>query len=178
MEAKRNNPSVISFLIIAMAIVASVFYLVTALNTGDAAWFRSNFDETPSQMILHCYGTDVVFEPAEAEYAGINELVNEALSGGKRWDPLTMSVSTYQDYLRHPQMMTLELRYAPPVRLHSAVKFFSRVDTLIIPLDGRHAQYNLVFGRMGDEVNAGSFHIESFDELRSYITAQGLCVKP
>jgi hypothetical protein len=108
----------------------------------------------------------------------LNALINETLSQNKRWDPLTMSDVTYQDYQTQPTMLVLEMKYAPPVRLHSNTKFFSSVDTMLIPLVGRHAQYNTVFGRINENTTPGSFHVQDTAQLTEYLAAQGICKEP
>jgi hypothetical protein len=177
-EAKRNNPSVITLVLIMVVIVAVIFYLVVFVNTGDAQWFVSTFDGTPNSIVVHCFGTDKELTPVDAHFEPLNALLNQAISSEKRWDPLSLSDATYLDYQTHPDMMTLEMTYAPPVRVHSNTKYFSNVDTLIIPLVGRHAQYNTVFGRYNDEINAGSFHLESTAQMTEYLAAQGICKEP
>jgi hypothetical protein len=177
-EAKRNTPSMISFLLVTVLIVVVIYYLVVAMNTKDLLWFRSAFNGSPESITVHCFGQDIVLTPTDPHYTAINQFINEAMSGDKRWDSTSLSVATYEDYQSHPSMMVLEAKYAPPVRVHSNVKFFSRVDTLVIPLVGRHAQYNTVFGRLQNESNAGSFHLESTAMLTEYLASQRLCVEP
>ena len=89
-----------------------------------------------------------------------------------------MSEVTYQDYQNSPQMMTLELFYVSPLRVHSPYKFFSNVDAIIIPLEGRHALTMAVFGRRGNLPAAGSFHVDTTAPLVEYLAEQGLCDKP
>lgn len=161
-----------------VVIVAVIFYLVIFVNTGDAQWFVGTFDGTPNKIVVHCFGTDLEFSPVDEHFEPLNELVNESISSDKRWDPLSLSDATYQDYQTHPGMMTLEMTYSPAVRVHSNTKYFSNVDTLIIPLVGRHSQYNTIFGRYNDEINAGSFHVESTAQMTEYLAAQGICKEP
>jgi len=72
-------------------------------------------------------------------------------------------------------MMVLELFYPEPIRIHSNYKFFSNVDQLLIPLDGRHAQTNAIFGLNQGVPTAGSMHIESIASISSYLQNQGIC---
>lgn len=161
-----------------VVIIAAIFYLVLFVNTGDSQWFVSAFDESPQDITIHCFGKDLVLTPVDEHFQPIKELVNQSLSAEKRWDPLSLSEATYADYQTHPSMMVLEMTYSPAVRVHSNTKYFSNVDTLIIPLVGRHAQYNTVFGRYNDEINAGSFHVESTAPMTEYLAAQGICKEP
>jgi hypothetical protein len=61
------------------------------------------------------------------------------------------------------------------VRIHSFYKFFKNVDTIIIPLDGRHASSNSIFGRVRELSVAGSFHVESLQLVTTALGEQGIC---
>jgi hypothetical protein len=112
-------------------------------------------------------------------HTALNALVNESISGKKNWDALTLSDETYEYYQTNDTMLLLELFYAPPVRIHSTYKFFSSLDNLIIPLDGRHSSTNAVFGRIRGVSTAGSMHIETTAPLIDHLENQGLCsLKP
>jgi hypothetical protein len=102
-EAKRNNPSVITLVLIMVVIVAVIFYLVVFVNTGDAQWFVSTFDGTPNSIVVHCFGTDKELTPVDAHFEPLNALLNQAISSEKRWDPLSLSDATYLDYQTHPK---------------------------------------------------------------------------
>ena len=56
-----------------------------------------------------------------------------------------------------------------------AYKFMKSIDTIVIPLVGRHAQYNTMFGRLGDYIAAGSFHFKTMAPIEEAVQAQGLC---
>lgn len=174
-DIKRNNPSLLQALLVMMVMVAVIYYGIVALSTGDMLWFRSDFSATPVKMIVYCYGEDQPVNPIDTDFEPLNKLVNAALSGDKRWDPLSMSDVTYEEYRTHPRMAALELRYSPAVRVHSNTKFFSSVDTLVIPLDGRHVEYNPVFGRNLGEMIPGSFQLGSTASIKEYVSVQGLC---
>jgi hypothetical protein len=178
-QKQQNLPSVLNMVWIAIIPILIIAYSVIALNTGDWLWFSTKFDSRPNQIILHCYGEDVVVDPFSQGFADITRLVNENLSGSKRWDPLSLSENTYQDYQTHPKMMTLELHYPQAVRIHSSTIFFSNVDTLIIPLEGRHASVGAIFGRTqdGDPV-AGSLIAENTPIIARHLSAVGLCQAP
>ena len=105
------------------------------------------------------------------------DLVNNSLTGRKRWDSLSLSNVTYQDYQSHPQMMVVEFTYPEPVRVHSRYKFFSNVDRLIIPLVGRHSQTNAIFGRRAQYPAAGSFHVDDLSAIKDYLEKQELCAE-
>jgi hypothetical protein len=75
-------------------------------------------------------------------------------------------------------MMVVELGYDPPVRIHSQYAFYKNVNRLIIPLDGRHASTNPVFGRTGNYSNSGSYHLKSTAPILTVLQEQGICSKP
>jgi hypothetical protein len=116
------------------------------------------------------------------------DLFNKQISGRKNWDSITMSGTTYEYYQTSDDVMVLEFHYPQPVRIHSSVLFFRDVHTLVMPLDGRHANSNAVFGRTRLSVpsenkyeehsTTGSFHVQSLEPLIAYVQSQGLCIKP
>lgn len=159
-------------------ILVPLIYLIIALNTGDLLWASPVFGYQPQAIVIHCFGEDVDLEPDTTEFEKVNELVNQSLSGRKRWDSLTISDATYQDYQTHPQMMVVELFYSQPIRVHSRYKFYSNLTELILPLIGRHAQTNAVFGRRGNFPEAGSFHVNTLEPIKDYLAVSGLCIEP
>lgn len=175
-ENYKNQPSLLKLLIISAVIIVILAYAVIAMNTGDLMWFSSRNDNQPSAIVVHCYSEDVKLDPNSSHYAEINTIVNDALSGQKRWDPLSLSELTYEEYMMHPNMMTLEVTYPKPVRIHTNTAFFSNVDTLLIPLDARHSTKHVVFGRtQAGHPAAGSLFVESTDLVKEYLSLQGIC---
>lgn len=175
----KNSPSIINVAWISLVLIVIIAYSVISLNTRDWLWFWPKFDSQPDQIILHCYGADVPIDPISKDFSDITHMVNESLSGTKRWDPLSLSESTYQDYQTNSDMMTLELHYPTTVRIHSNNIFFSNVDKLIIPLDGRHASIGAIFARTQDgKPTAGSLIVENTTLIARHIDAFGLCRMP
>lgn len=175
MNRIRPNPSLLQAAVIAIVAFALLAYLVIALNTGDLQWFLPGFEEMPASILVHCYGQDLVVNPGDASYQVVNEAVNSTISGTKRWDQLSMSDETYEEYKTTSIMMVIELSYNPPVRIHSFYKFFKNVDTLIIPLDGRHASTNTIFGRLREYMIPGSMHVDSMQPILDALAQEGIC---
>jgi hypothetical protein len=176
-ESRSGTPKILDMAIVTIILVAAFAFFVIALNTRDLLWFWPTYDELPRQMIVHCYGSDVEVEPGAA-FEAVNGAVNETLSGSKRWDQLTMSEETYQEYQDSPTMMVLELVYDPAARIHSFYSFYKNVTRMVIPLDGRHASTNAIFGRLGDFNLSGSFHVESNAPILEAVQANGICQMP
>jgi hypothetical protein len=178
MLKERPAPSFVQVSIIAAVILFIIMFAIISMNTGDILFFWPVFDGKPQRIIVHCYGEDVVVEPWLSTYEPINLAVNQSLTGTKRWDPLSMSNATYADYQTGSTMMVLELTYDPPARIHSSYKFFKNFDSLVIPLDGRHASSNSVFGRLRGYSLAGSFHVKNITTILTTLEQHGLCHIP
>ncbi len=155
-----------------------IIYGIIAMNTGDLLWASPVFNYQPQTMVVHCFGEDVLLEAGTPDFVAVTELVNQNMTGRKRWDSLSLSDVTYQEYQSHPQMMVVELSYSKPIRVHSRYKFFSNVDRIIIPLVGRHAQTNAVFGRRFNFPAAGSFHVKTMAPVKEYLAENDLCQEP
>jgi hypothetical protein len=172
---QRSNPSVLNLILIVIVIIAILVYGIISLSTGDLMWFSNRFTETPNGVIVHCFGNTIEFNPGSYQFGALTEIMNETMSGQKRYDSLSMSLETYQDYQQHPGMVAIEFFYPTPIRVHSEVKFYSNVDNLIIPLEGRHAQTNAVFGQNNGTPTAGSLHVDSTERLKEFLRNQKIC---
>lgn len=171
----RSDPSIMKLVIIVVLVLIVVVYVVLSLGTGDWMWWNPRFSETPYALVVQCYGDTINIDPGNFHFSAITKIVNQELSGKKNWDQLSLSEVTYNDYQTDASMMVLELFYPEPIRIHSNYRFFSNVDELVIPLDGRHAQTNAIFGLNKSVPAAGSMHVESIASISSYLRNQGIC---
>ena len=171
----RKSPSIMSLLVIVIVIIVVIGYLMISLGTGDFLWWNQNFSERPTAVVVHCYGENININPGSYHFGALTEAVNDSLSGEKRWDSLSLSEETYRDYQSNPTMLTIEMFYPEPIRVHSNYKFFSSVDNLIIPLDGRHSDFNTVFGQNQGVPAGGSLHVESIQTIGEYLKNQEIC---
>jgi hypothetical protein len=179
MQRKKKSPSVIQMFSTVLIVLVALFYLVMALGTKDVIWFWPEFDGQPYEILLNCYGEQQTFKRQDAHFQPLNEGFNLILSGSKRWDTLYMSDESYDYYQTSDAVVVLEYHYSPPTRIHSMVQYYKNMDTLLIPLDGRHSISSPVFGRTNGISNSGSFHLETSQPLIDYLSAQGLCeIKP
>ncbi len=162
----------------ALLVLVPLIYGIIALNTGDLLWASPIFNFQPQTMVIHCFGENVYLEAGTTEFVALTRLINQSLTGRKRWDSISLSDLTYEEYQSHPKMMVVELTYPQPIRVHSRYKFFSNVDRIIIPLVGRHALSKSVFGRRFDFLIPGSFHANDLEPVKDYLTENNLCVEP
>jgi len=172
----RSNPSVLRLVLIVITVMVVVVYTMISLATGDWLWFSQEFSETPRAVAVHCHGETINFDPGSYHFKALNDIMNKVMSGRKNWDSLTLSAETYQDYLTDPQMVAVEFFYAAPLRVHSGYKFYSNVDDLVVPLEGRHAQTNAVFGQNQGTPTAGALHVESTTPFKEYLKNQKICL--
>ena len=172
---ERKDPSVLSLLIVVVLALVLIIYAMISFATGDWLWFSSSFRQTPNAIVLHCYGESTSIDPGSFHFSKLKEIMNESLSGRKRWDPLTMSEGTYLDYQTNPNMIVVEYSYPEAVRVRSSYKFYSHVDNLIVPIVGRHAQTNAVFGQANGVPTSGSLHIDSTEDFKVYVNNMDLC---
>ena len=178
-ENDVRQPSVWGLLGTIVLFVFITVYGVISLNTRDLLWFWPKFENQPTSILVHCYGEDVEITTASQNFDPLTDVINRTLSGEKRWDPLSLSDATYEEYRSSPGVLTMEVNFPEAVRIHTQTAYFSNVDTLVIPLDARHSTYNTLFGRTqaGDQA-AGSLHVDSLDELRAYLYTHAICHPP
>ncbi len=176
-----DQPSLKQLVIVVVSLLVIGVYLFISLAAGDTLWFWPLFEEEPYRIVVHCYGTDVAVDSSSANFNYMNSIINEIMSGRKRWDQLSLSDQSYLEYQIRTDMLTVEAFYDPAVRVHTFYKFFSNVEILIIPLVGRHTSSNAVFGRAtdirtGDTLpSGGSLSIQDPTPLLDYIQTVELC---
>jgi hypothetical protein len=171
----RSDPSIKRLVLTVVTVLSIAVYSVISLATGDWLWFTQKFSETPNSIVVYCFGETIEIEPGSYHFQALTDLANEQMSGRKRWDPLSLSEATYQEYQSSIRTKVIEFYYPEPIRVHNTSKFFSSVDTLIIPLEGRYSQGNAVFGQNNGVSSAGSLHIESTERFEQYLHNQKIC---
>ena len=175
---KSRSPSLLGLMVTVVFLIAGLVYLFVTLNTQDPLWFITSFDEKPSQIVINCYGSPVFIRPEDALYEGTVTQINVILSGRKYWDSLTLSDLSYDEMVTSAEMMVMEVFYTPRVRIHSFYKYFSNLDSIVIPLDGRHASTYAIFGRTNQKNTAGALHYDNVPDIRTWVETQGICTKP
>ena len=177
-RSSGRTASVLNFLITVTLAIAFLIYFSITAYTKDALWFYPVFDATPAAVEILCYGGRVTLEPGSVHFTTVYGMVNEQISGDKRWDPLNLTDPTHQDYRTTDVMMVLEMSYDEPQRIHSRSPFFSGFTSLLIPLDGRYSDQNIMFALRNGKPSGGSFHLQSLEQTRQYIENNNLCRKP
>ena len=172
----RSNPSVLNLVLIVIVIIAVVNYVLISLDKEDWVWFSNRFAETPNAVIVHCYGKTIHLDRGSNHFSALVEIMNETMSGQKRYDSLSMSPETYQDYQQSPGMVTIEFFYPAALRVHNGNKNYSGVDNLVVPLEGFDAQTYVIFGRNQGGPAAGSLQVYSTERLKEYLRNQKICL--
>ena len=174
-QSAGRSASVLNFLFTILLAIVAFIYLSLTVYTKDALWFYPVYDAQPAFGVVRCYGEEVLLAEGSEELASVTSLVNEQISGDKRWDELNLTDETFQYFQTSDLMLLLELHYGEPQRIHSYSPFFSNFNTLLIPLDGRHSEKIIMFSLVKGKPSGGSFHLKSFDQVLSYIESKDLC---
>jgi hypothetical protein len=172
---EQNQPSLLNLLGTVVVFVIAAGYGIISLSTEDPLWFVPTFSEEAAEISIYCRGAHLIVRSGSPHLEPLNAFVNEALSGRKNWDSLTMSAATYEYYRESDAVVALELEYDSPVRVHSIYKYFSGIQTIVIPLVGRHSNVNAVFGMIDGIPTAGALHVQSTEAMLEYLVNDGLC---
>jgi hypothetical protein len=173
-----RKASLLEFFITIVFSTMIFIYLSLAVYTKDLLWGWPFFKSQPAAGLVRCYGREVILEKNSADLTAISAMVNEQLTGKKRWDELNLTDQTYGEYQSNSQMTILEFFYDAPQRLHSISPFFSGFDSILIPLDGRHSETFIVFALIDGRPSGGSFHVQDLQPVVDYLVQRNLCIKP
>jgi hypothetical protein len=171
-----KKASILNFLFTIAIVITSSIYLIMAAFSRDLLWFWPKFDVMPAQIIIHCFGNEERFEGNSQVTKEIVSLVNEQISGDKRFDPLNLTDPTYAYYQNDSGVVIMELVYAEPIRIHLPNMFFTNITSLLIPLNGRYANSSIVFGLIDGLPAGGSFHITSTQAIKDYLDRSSICM--
>lgn len=138
-------------------------------------WFWPAFNGKPASITVHCAGRLRPVRPESNAFELLSNGLNDELWGLNQWQTLSMSEATWNYYVLGEESQVLEYRFDPSETLHSYFRFFKNFDTLIVPLEGRHANANPVFGLKGGLILPGSFRIESNARLLEIVREYRLC---
>lgn len=172
----RSSPSVLNLVLIVIVIIAAVDYVLISLDTQDWIWFSNRFTETPNRVIVHCYGKSIPLDRGSNHFSVLTGIMNEIMSGQKRYDPLSVSLETYQDYQQSSEMVTIEFFYPAVLRVSNGNQTYSSVDNFVVPLEGRHVQAYTIYGQNEGVPMAGSLHVDSTERLKEYLRNQNICL--
>ena len=172
---EKKKPSVLKLIFNVLFFIAFAMFSIITISTGDPLWFSTAFNEQPNEIMVYCYGENVTITPNNPHYNELTSLFNENFSGYKNWDSLSLSEDTWEYYQNSEDMVVLIFSYPETVRVHSTYKYFSGVDTLILPIDGRHSQTNAVFGMTNEVPASGAMHIPDKTPVSNYVGQSGLC---
>ena len=172
---EQNQPSLMSLFSTVLIFMVAAAYGFITLSTEDALWFVPTYSEEAAEVSIYCNGVESIFTSGSPHAAALNGYINEALSGSKNWDSLTMSDDTYDYYQTNDAVVAVEFRYSQPVRVHSMYTYFSNFNVLVAPLTGRHSNLNAVFARVDEVSTAGALHVQSTAPMLDYLVANNLC---
>lgn len=172
---EREAPSILKLLGVAAVGLLAVTYLTVAFSTEDALWFWPGFHARPASLFVHCDGRTLEVTSGSIAFEELVKRLDQGLWGWKRWTPLSMSDSTWMEYREGVGSQVLEFRYDRPVDIHSHFRFFKDVDTLVVPLRGRHAEACPVFGLRNGRPVAGALHLDDTATLLEVIRSESLC---
>jgi hypothetical protein len=170
-----KHVSLWGFLVTIALVMVGFVYLLKTAYARDPLWFWPVFEEKPTQVVVKCHGDIIILGSSVPDTQNIASLVNQQLSRKKRFDPLNLTDPTFVYYQTDPSVVTLELIYPNPVRIHQASMYFSNITSIMIPLEGRYANSATIFGLIDNHPTGGALHMQTNQPLVDYLSKTGLC---
>lgn len=154
MQARYTHPSQMNIwppLLMMAAFGIAIFYLVTAMNTQNWAWFLNETEHvTPSRIVVINNGTEQVYTQGRDGFLELSTAVEQSLSNLSNTALINIGLSeqTLTDYAT--RSLVVELYFDQPVRFNSMART-GEPTQLLIPVTGRHSGGGYVFrGAQGD----------------------------
>lgn len=168
-----NKPRILPAIGVMIVFVLAVVYGVISLSTDDPLWAVPYFDGHPGRIVIYCEGASATLNPNATDYDDLNEAINRALTRIQgHHESLGVSDQTVEDY--RAQYVAIEVFYPEPVVIHSRFST-GQPNSLLIPLTGRHSQYQVVFSGRNGIYWPGPLTLKDLQPLRELLTTRGYC---
>ncbi len=157
------------FLVIALIII----WGLNAFNTGNPLWFLPIQPQyRPSRVLIHYYGQVIELRPGDEGFDTLDEGLNVTLSDFQSRDLVSIGVGeqTLADY--YNKEFVLEAFYGQDVEFNLPIRQ-TGINTLLFPIDARHAERNYVFIGNNREYRAGALQVVSREALDAALAEIG-----
>lgn len=142
-----------------------IWWLVTAMNTGNPMWFfpvQPSF--SPSRLLVYHYGDLITLHPDDPQFGEVAAAVDSLLTAFNNQDLVDIGLGegTLKSY--HEQEFVLEVEYAEDIQFNLPVRM-EHVNRILFPVDARHAGTNYIF--IGNDTGwlAGALQVKSYEPL-------------
>jgi hypothetical protein len=170
MSSARRWRSVWQPILIVVLFFGIVYYAILAANNHDALWWWPWFDEKPSEIVVCHAGERTVVTPDSPDYAPLVQAVNQSLSRRVGFLSLGLSEVTLREY--EAEATVIELTYPELVSMHSQYRLVP-FDGLLIPLEGRHSEWHVIFFSQYGQYIAGALQLATTDPMKDALADLG-----
>lgn len=170
MSAARHRISLWQPILIVVLFFGVVYYSIMAVNNSDFMWWWPWFEEMPSEIVIYRAGQEAVVTPDSPDYAPLVQAINESLSRRTGYLNLGLSESTVEEYMT--EATVIELTYPELVSMHSQYRLVP-FDGLLIPLEGRHSEWHVVFLSQYGQYIAGALQLATTDPIKDALADLG-----
>jgi len=170
-----STTSPLNIFLLGLLGVVGLLYAVLGFLNHDLLWFWPLFDQQPAQINLYCRGNEVVIQQDSPHFQPVVNLVNQQIAADKFNTSDGLSLAAYQQLLDDPESITLEFRYATPIRIHSPLTTFSDVDTIVLPIHGPQVDQAIIYALKDGQPSSGALRLTTLQPVLLYLVENALC---
>jgi hypothetical protein len=126
-------------IVLFVVILAVVYFVVNALNSGSLLWFKSGATRIePIRIVIVDHGERVTLIPGHADFTRLSEAAAEALAtiGSTDLVAVGLSQETLADY--DTSGVLLELYFQRPIQFQTRFRA-GEPTQILVPIAGRHS---------------------------------------
>lgn len=167
----KNRPSAFRALVAILFAIVVLVYFSIAIGTGDFLWVLQRPPTDPVEIRVHFEGQTVSIWPSEPHFLDISNAIKLTITQIYGYPQnLGLSERTLQDYRQRD--WSIEAFYKEPLLLHSRFRF-GAPHQFILPLNGRHAEQNILFLGQEEQFYTGP-SLKTTQELKRTLREYGL----
>jgi hypothetical protein len=160
-----SKPKVWQPLLIFVVFIVGGWWLLNTFTTRNPNWFRRTQPVyTPERLDIYADGTVTEVGPGDIGFDRLVEALNATLSRFTNYDKVDVGLSdeTLGDY--EERGVVVVAHYGEDLQFNLPVRFVN-VNTLLIPIVGRHSNARYVFLGTDSAYQAGALQVENREPL-------------
>lgn len=150
-----------------------VLWLLTTFTTGNPMWFLPiQPSYAPNQIIVRNFGEEIILRPGDLVFQRVADGVDQSLSSfnNRALIDIGLGEATLQDY--QTKALVVEVYYPTTIRFNLPIRM-NKVNQLLFPIVGRHADTNYVFIGYNGNWLVGALQVSTAQPLQDALRESG-----
>lgn len=149
------------------------WWLLNTFTTGNPMWFLPiQPSYVPNRIIVRNFGEEITLRPGDLVFQSVADGVDQSLSNfnNRALIDIGLGEATLQDY--QTDALVVEVYYPTTIRFNLPIRM-NKINQLLFPVVGRHADTNYVFMGYNGNWLVGALQVSTAQPLQDALREAG-----